>query len=66
MGTTEESWRARLEMLECGRLLGRCFAASRERVRAVAARRGVHDLTNLCGCPAWISVVIHAIIEWNF
>ncbi len=35
-----------------GRLLGRFFAASRERLREVAARLGVHHLANLAGCPA--------------
>ncbi len=47
-----ERWRARLEKLRGGRLLGRFFAASRERLREVAARRGVHHLANLAGCPA--------------
>ena len=35
-----------------GRLLGRFFAASRNRLRKVAARLGVHHLANLDGCPA--------------
>ena len=35
-----------------GRLLGRFFAASRERLREVATRLGVHRLANLGGCPA--------------
>jgi hypothetical protein len=37
MGTTEESWRARLEKPKSDRLLGRFFAASRERLHAVAS-----------------------------
>ena len=50
--SSAESWRARLEKLRGGRLLGRFFAASRERLREVAARLGVHHLANLAGCPA--------------
>ncbi len=50
--SSAESWRARLEKLRGGRLLGRFFAASRERLREVAARLGVHHLANRAGCPA--------------
>ena len=46
-----ERW-ARLEKLRRSRLLGRFFAASRERLREVATRLGVHHLANLGGCPA--------------
>ena len=52
LGTSAEGWQARLEKLRGGRLLGRFFAASRERLREVAARLGVHHLANLGGCPA--------------
>ncbi len=52
LGTSVEGWQARLEKLKGGRLLGRFFAASRERLREVAARLGVHHLANLGGCPA--------------
>ena len=52
LGSSADSWRARLEKLKSGRLLGRFFAASRERLRAVAAHLGVHHLANLGGCPA--------------
>jgi hypothetical protein len=34
------------------RLLGRFFAATRERLREVASGLGVHHLANLAGCPA--------------
>ena len=51
-GSSAESWWARLEKLSRGRLLGRFFAASRERLRNVAARLGVHHLANLGGCAA--------------
>ncbi len=50
--SSAESWRARLEKLRGGRLLGRFFAAGRERLREVAARLGVHHLADLGGCPA--------------
>ncbi len=52
LGTSAEGWQARLKKLRGGRLLGRFFAASRERPRAVPAHLGVHDLANLGGCPA--------------
>jgi hypothetical protein len=52
LGSSAESSWARLEKLSRGRLLGRFFAASRERLRDVAARLGVHHLANLGGCPA--------------
>ena len=40
LGSSAESWWARLEKLSQGRLLGRFFAASRERLREVATRPG--------------------------
>jgi putative transposase len=52
LGTTAETWQARLERLKSGRLLGRFFAASRTRLRDVAAHMKVHHLANLGGCPA--------------
>jgi len=52
LGTSAEGWQARLEKLRGGGLLGRVFAASRERLREVAARLGVRHLANLGGCPA--------------
>jgi len=52
LGSSAESWWARLEKLSKGRLLGRFFAASRERLREVATRLGVHHLANLGACPA--------------
>jgi REP element-mobilizing transposase RayT len=51
LGSSAESWWARLEKLSRGRLLGRFFAASRDRLRQVAIRLGVHHLANLGGCP---------------
>jgi hypothetical protein len=52
LGTTAETWQARLEKLKAGRLLGRFFAASRDRLREVAAHLGIHHVANLAGCPA--------------
>jgi hypothetical protein len=52
LGSSAESWQTRMKKLKGGRLLGRFFAASRERLRAVAARLGTHHLANLGGCPA--------------
>ena len=37
LGSSAERWGARLEKLKAGRLLGRFFAASRARLREVAA-----------------------------
>ncbi len=52
IGRTAETWRARLEKLSKGRLLGRLFAASRQRLREVAERLGLRRVPNLGGCPA--------------
>ena len=52
LGSSAESWWSRLEKLSKGRLLGRFFAASRERLREVARGLGVRHLANLGGCPA--------------
>jgi hypothetical protein len=52
LGSSAESWWEQLEKLSHGRLLGRFFAASRDRLREVAIRLGVHHLANLGGCPA--------------
>jgi hypothetical protein len=52
LGSTAESWQARLLKLSAGRLLGRFFAASRQRLREVAERLGVHHLANFAGSPA--------------
>ncbi len=51
-GSGAESWRVRLEKLSTGRLFGRFFAASRERLREVAGRLDVRRVANLTGCPA--------------
>jgi hypothetical protein len=48
--TSPEARQARLKKLSAGRMFGRCFAARRATVRAVAERMGVHRLANLRGC----------------
>ena len=52
LGSDAESWRARLEKLIKGRLFGRFFAATRQRLREVAQQMGRRRLPNLSGCPA--------------
>jgi hypothetical protein len=52
LGSSAESWPARFDRLRQGRLIGRFFPASRERLREVAMQLGVHHLANLGGCPA--------------
>jgi hypothetical protein len=50
IGTTAETWQARLEKLSKGHLLGRFLAASRERLREVAGRLGLRRAVNLGHC----------------
>ena len=52
LGSSAEHWQARLEKLRQGRLLGRFLAATRQRLREVAAGLGVKRVPNLGGCPA--------------
>ncbi|MGO9463667.1 MAG: hypothetical protein ACLQIB_27825 [Isosphaeraceae bacterium] len=52
IGTTTQTWDARLEKLSKGRLLGRFFATSRQRLREVAERLGLRRVPILGGCPA--------------
>jgi hypothetical protein len=52
LGSSAERWQARLEKLTKGRLFGRFFAASRQRLREVAERLGLRRVPNLGGCPA--------------
>ena len=52
LGSSAETWQARLEKLRKGSLLGRFFAASRQRLREVAERLGLRGVPNLSGCPA--------------
>jgi hypothetical protein len=52
LGSDAERWWSRLEKLSKGRLLGRFFVASRDRLRQAANSLGVHHLANLGGCAA--------------
>ncbi|MGO9466632.1 MAG: hypothetical protein ACLQIB_42630 [Isosphaeraceae bacterium] len=52
LGSSAETWRARLEILTKGRLFGRSFTASRKRLREVAGSLGLSRVPNLGGCPA--------------
>ena len=51
LGSSANHWQARLEKLRQGTLLGRFFATTRERLRAVAERLGLRRVPNLGGCP---------------
>jgi hypothetical protein len=52
LGSSVEHWQAWLERLRQGRFLGRFFATSRQRLRAVADRLGLKRVANLGACPA--------------
>ena len=52
LGSSAALWQARLKKLNGGRGLGRFLSTSRERLREVAHRLGVHHLANLDGCRA--------------
>jgi len=52
LGTSVDQWQARLEKLRQGHFLGRFFATTRQRLRAVAERLGLKRVPNLGGCPA--------------
>jgi hypothetical protein len=50
IGTTAETWQARMQKLSKGRLLGRFFAASRQRLTKVTQQLGLRRAVNLGGC----------------
>ena len=50
IGTNADSWQMRLQKLRAGRLLGRFFAASRQRLREIVDRLGLRRAVNLGGC----------------
>jgi hypothetical protein len=52
LGSSVDPWQARLEKLRQGHFLGRFFATTRQRLRAVAERLGPKGVPNLGGCPA--------------
>ena len=52
LGCGVTTWQTRILKMRAGTMLGRFLAASRARLREVAARLGVRRLVNLAGCPA--------------
>jgi hypothetical protein len=52
IGSSAGSWQVRMEKLRNGRSFGRFFAASRDKLRALAERLNVRRLVNLVGCAA--------------
>jgi hypothetical protein len=50
IGTDADTWQARMQKLNRGRLLGRFFAASRQRLREVTQRLGLRRAVNVGGC----------------
>ena len=50
IGTNADSWQMRLQKLRAGRLLGRFFAASRQRLREIVDRLGLRRAVNLGSC----------------
>jgi hypothetical protein len=50
IGTTAETWQARMQKLSGGRLFGRFFAASRQRLREVTQELGLRRAVNLGSC----------------
>jgi putative transposase len=50
LGSRAENWQTRMAKLRKGRLYGRFFAASREKLREMAERLKVRRLVNLTGC----------------
>ena len=51
LGIGAETWQMRLKKLRAGRLFGRFFAATRDRLKAAAEHLGVGIVRNLSGCP---------------
>jgi hypothetical protein len=51
LGYSAESWRAQIKNLRGDRLVGRFFAASREKLQEIGKRLGVRNPVNLRGCP---------------
>jgi hypothetical protein len=51
LGFIAETWRDAMGKLRGERLLGRIFAASRIKLRAIAKQLGARHLVNLPGCP---------------
>jgi REP element-mobilizing transposase RayT len=52
IGSSAESWQVQMEKLKSGRSFGRFFAASRQKLRDLAARLRVRHLVNFVGSAA--------------
>jgi hypothetical protein len=50
IGTTAETWQARMKKLSGGRLFGRFLAASRQRLGEITQRLGLRRAVNLASC----------------
>jgi hypothetical protein len=59
LGTTAETWQARMQKLSGGRLLGRFLAASRERLRDVTRRLRLRRAVNLGMVPLRVTPAAH-------
>ena len=53
LGTSADAWQSRLKKLSQGRLLGRFFASSRQRLREVGERLGLRRVANGGECSAY-------------
>ena len=51
LGCPADRWTARLKRLRHGRLVGRIFASTKEKLQEIAAKLQVRHLVNLGGCP---------------
>jgi hypothetical protein len=51
LGSRAENWQTQMEKLRKGRLFGRFFAASRDKLQEVAEHLDLPYVRNLAGCP---------------
>ena len=51
LGSRPETWQTQMEKMRAGRLFGRFFAASQEKLQEVAERLNLAQVRNLAGCP---------------
>jgi hypothetical protein len=51
LNVSAHSWQIRIEQLRGDRLLGRLFASTRAKLRAIGERLDVRHLVKLTGCP---------------
>ncbi len=60
IGSNSEQWHARLERLRRGRILGRFFAATRERLKEVSEQLGLRRVPTWYPCPWYPSEKVPA------